>query len=310
MRKFIINLLLLAGLLILIDFAAGGVLRLLYFRQVSGLEYRTTYSMENSREDILVFGTSRANHHYVPKVFEDSLHRSFYNTGRDGESILYEYAVLKSVLKRYTPKVIILDLLINEFDYDPDSYDRLSCLLPYYRSHPEIREVVDKKGPLEKYKLLSSIYPYNSSVLTIIMGNRKTKEKEQKGYIPLSGATKWLIDTVHMEPKPLDSVKIQAFKNFIKECQAHEIKLYVVVSPELAPIDNFRSIEIGQTIANQCGVPFLNYVQDSCFTGKHKLFYDRTHLNDSGAHLFCTRLINDFQQFSVAGSRATARLGN
>lgn len=309
MRKFTINLLLFAGLLILIDLAAGRVLRLFYFRQVSGLEYRTTYSMEKSKADILVFGTSRANHHYVPQVFENAFHQSFYNTGRDGESILYEYAVLKSALTRYTPKVIILDLLINEFDYDQDSYDRLSCLLPYYRSHPEIRDVVDKMGPLEKYKLYSSIYPYNSSVLTIIMGNRKNDgEKELKGYIPLSGASKVRIDTVRIEPRPLDSMKIQVFKNFIKECQVRGIRLFVVVSPELAPLNNFRSIEIGQTVASQCGVPFFNYVQDSCFTGKPKLFYDRTHLNDSGARLFCTRLVNDLQQSGATGTGVAAHL--
>ena len=43
--------------------------------------------MELTKADLLVFGSSRANHHYVPEVFEDSLKLTFYNTGKDGSGI-------------------------------------------------------------------------------------------------------------------------------------------------------------------------------------------------------------------------------
>jgi hypothetical protein len=145
--RFSVNLVLLFLIVFLFDWAGGAILRYFYFSQTSGLGYRTTYSIDSTRANILVFGSSRANHHYVPEVFEDSLKMSFYNTGRDGNFLFYNYAIFKAILKRYTPKILIMDINPDELYYNPDSYDRLSSLLPYYKDHPEIRDIIELRGP-------------------------------------------------------------------------------------------------------------------------------------------------------------------
>ena len=61
--KFFLKLLLLLVMIKAIDMAIGSVLRHFYFRQSSGLEYRTTYSMEKTTADLIVLGSLRANHH-------------------------------------------------------------------------------------------------------------------------------------------------------------------------------------------------------------------------------------------------------
>ena len=67
--------------LILIDLLAGALLKTLYFKQ----KYESlTYDINYADQDVLVFGSSRALHHYVPSIFENKLHMSFYNCGRDG----------------------------------------------------------------------------------------------------------------------------------------------------------------------------------------------------------------------------------
>ncbi|WP_315814274.1 hypothetical protein [Paraflavitalea speifideaquila] len=132
------------------DFLLGQALRYWYFKQQSGLLYRTTYAMDMTNSKALIFGSSRANHHYHPRVIEEGLGLSTYNTGRDGNFILYNTAVLKSTLKRYTPSVIILDLDIFSFNQSPENYDRLSALLPYYKAHEEIRDIVELRSPFEK----------------------------------------------------------------------------------------------------------------------------------------------------------------
>src|SRR5689334_10740304 len=148
---------------IVLDFVIGTVLDTFYFRQTSGEGYHTTYSMDKTNAGLLIFGSSTAIHNYVPEVFNKKLNISTYNVGRDGISIFYDYAVLKATLKRYSPRAIILNFDPQEFKEDQESYDRLSCLLPYYKKHPEIRSIVELKSPWEKFKLLSHIYPYNSS---------------------------------------------------------------------------------------------------------------------------------------------------
>ena len=68
-----------------------------------------------------------------------------------------------------------------------DSYDKLSALLPYYKNHSEIRKIVDLKSNLEKFKMLSHIYPFNSTLSYIILGNTNYNQKrrnEINGYVP------------------------------------------------------------------------------------------------------------------------------
>ena len=94
-----------------------------YFQQKSGPDYETIYAMEKSREDLMVFGSSRARNHYHPKAFEEALGMSFYNAGRNGNFILYSNAVAQSVLKRHQPKIVILDIVGHEFEYYAPSYE-------------------------------------------------------------------------------------------------------------------------------------------------------------------------------------------
>ena len=53
---FFLKLLILAGIVFLLDFSIGNLLRHFYFKQQSGLQYRTTYAFEKTSEDILIFG--------------------------------------------------------------------------------------------------------------------------------------------------------------------------------------------------------------------------------------------------------------
>ena len=90
-------------------------MRYFYFKETNGREYRAAYAIEKEKADVVVFGASRAYRHYVPDIIEDSLKMSCYNTGNYGHTILYSYATLKVILKRYTPKLIILDVEAEDF---------------------------------------------------------------------------------------------------------------------------------------------------------------------------------------------------
>src|SRR6187399_2535876 len=104
------------------DLVVGKLFKYFYFKQSSGWEYRTKYSIEDTKADILIFGASRAQQQYNPVYFEERLNQTCYNVGRDGEPIFYFYAVLKGVLKRYTPKTIILDVENKVFTSSQSSY--------------------------------------------------------------------------------------------------------------------------------------------------------------------------------------------
>lgn len=274
------------------DFLLGKALRYWYFKQESGLLYRTTYAMDITRSEALIFGSSRANHHYHPAVMAEKLGMSTYNTGRDGNFILYNTAVLKSILKRYTPRVVLLDLDIYTFNESPENYDRLSALLPYYKTHEEIRDIVELKSPFEKIKLQSAVYPFNSLVFKIAAGNtamNKTRKADTDGYIPLTTVHNKEIREYNIEEK-IDSQLVKSFTSFITSARAAGSKVLVVVSPTYYHYRKSQTLELARAICGEQQVAFWDYSRDSSFQQHRDWFADRAHLNDEGARHF-SRLI-------------------
>lgn len=293
---FILRCLAFFFLVFILDYSTGRILKYYYFKQNSGFLYRTTYALEKTTADLLIFGASKANHQYYPEIFEKELKLPYFNVGRDGSSIFYHYAVLKSIFKRYTPKMIILDTS-NEFEKTQRSYDRISMLSPYYDSHPEIRPIIELKSPNEKYKFVSRIYSYNSLLFSMIMGNsdlNKDRFNELKGYVPLSGiwndSTKIISVPASDE---FDSTKIEMYRLFIKACIDADVKLYIVCSPDfhkLAYVE--RSNLLAKKIAESYNIEYLDFSNDTLLTNNVKYFADNNHLNSEGAKVFSRQVVD------------------
>jgi hypothetical protein len=294
---FALKLILFFLIIFTLDFAIGKLISNLYFKQKTGRQYRATYSIEKTNEAILIFGSSRAYHHYIPSVIEDKLKKSSYNTGSPGQYTVYNYAVLKSVLKRYSPQIILLDISPGEFGIGSETYDRLSFLLPYYQKHEEIRPIVNLRSPYERIKVLSSIYPFNSSLLMILGGNSAyfiKKNIDQKGYKPL-------LETLNQPIEPdttystysLDNNKVNSYEKFIKDCIDKNIKLFVFISPTFIKSKNSEySVVVAKEIAKRNNIAFFDYSNDTTFTNNPKLFADIGHLNETGSKVF-SNLITD-----------------
>ncbi|MEJ7586601.1 MAG: hypothetical protein WKI04_03455 [Ferruginibacter sp.] len=268
-----------------------------YFKQESGYDYLTTYSIKKASADIMVFGSSRAVNIFNTEIFEEKLGVTCYNAGRYGEPVFYHYAVLKTVLKRGTPKLAILSMDAGNFSNNPEAYDRITALLPYYQEHPEIRPVVELKGPYEKLKMLSNIYPYNSLILPIITGNSEYSKKKYlhiKGFIPLKRIFDGPLRTFdYSKEKDLDTVKINAYRSFITDCIHAKVQLFIICSPYMInAIGTDRSIREAKKIAQEYNIKFLDYSQDSSYTTRPELFADYRHLNEDGVKAFNNTIID------------------
>src|ERR1700761_5420063 len=151
--------LIVAGL-VAIDRGLGAILSHYYFRIPHGDQARLTYIADSANTPILILGSSRAEHGYIPAIIEDSLHRDCYNTGKDKQGIFYDLAVTKMILKRYRPALIVLDLTPVSFTTAESGLDDLAVLLPYYWPHPEIRHIIDHRTNWEWLKAHSRLYCY------------------------------------------------------------------------------------------------------------------------------------------------------
>ncbi len=297
--RVLIKLVLLLGIVFLVDFSVGHLLRYLYFSQQSGSLYRTTYSLEKTTSDLLIVGSSTANHEYSPQVFENRLHISSYNTGRDGTSIFYQYAILKGVLKRYSPKMILLNFDLGEFKKNPASYDGLSVLLPYDKAHPEIRSIINMKSTKERIKIFSSIYPFNSMLFTILVGNtdfNKKRREDFQGFVPLKKHLNKPSESVSYHDVGLDSNKVMFYQSFIRDCINADVKLYIICAPHYNKLANSpNSVVLGKKIAEQNNIKFFNFLNDTSFLNHPSYFADKSHLNYLGAQIFSNSLVDSIR---------------
>jgi hypothetical protein len=295
-------------IILLIDQIGGFALRQL---QKSATNRDLNYTLAVCKSDILIFGNSRAQHHYDAKLISDSLKMSCYNAGIDGgHSILLSYALIKVVTNRYIPKVIIVEIAPGSFNYDPIEYDKLAILLPYYSIYPELKPLIRLRSPYERMKLLSQIYPYNSNVFSLISSNLKkhyiSEEEDNRGYVPIKNRVMNLYSEIKVEhniTSPADSNKLTALGSIINICKEKSIKLYLVSSPYFhfeneKQSNTSYSAKHALDIIHKGNVTYFDFSNDSTFIGKSRYFADINHLNDIGATLFTQSLIRKIKYLS------------
>ncbi|WP_405410904.1 hypothetical protein [Maribacter sp. Asnod1-A12] len=295
MKKFILSCSIGFILVFALDFTLGHGVTYFYYNQSAGPQYMTTYAMDKSKEELLIFGSSRAKHHYNTKVLEDELELSIFNTGSDGNFIFYQTALLKAILNRHTPKFIIYDFY-GSFGYEQNDYDRLSALLPYYNNHPEIREIVNMRSPFELIKNISHIYPYNSTPGKIVMGNitsksSKTAHHNNKGYEPVNKKFHNLAEIPYREPYDFDENKVKVFREFLQLCKNRNIPVLVTISPVSYNYPNDFSFEMCKDICEQEGISVYDFSNKTAFPKDLSLFADEIHLNEQGSTVFSKLIV-------------------
>jgi hypothetical protein len=290
---FLKKLFILVVFLVIFDYIIGSLLQTLYFSQISGQNFRTTYALEKTKAEIIILGSSKATHHYIPQIFSETFNLSCYNAGRDGQHILFQYAILKGILKRYVPKIVILDVLPQQLVESSDNYNKLNALFPYYNEHEEIRPIVDSKSRMEKIKLLSKIYPYNSLLLTMIKSNI-VKENDLNGYDPLeqqkniSKKSKIPNYETFCPIENLDQNMIIALESFIAETQKSGSKVYLVISPMYKHTKYPKLLEKLHQTAKKFNISLFDYSDYPEFETHPELFRDNLHMYKNGAELFST----------------------
>lgn len=288
MKKFIFKIIMLFLVVALVDFIFGKVLDYCVLNSHGGVVQRDNYILNETKENCLFFGSSKASHHYVPAIIKDSLGVDAFNCGQDGNGIYYAYPVICTILKRYVPEYIIYDVK-PEFDlYKYQTNERyISALKMFYGKYPAIDSIVNTIDPTQKIKMCSNLYRYNSKITSPVMGMIKSSNQGIDGYLPLYG-------NFSGEIKPAwrgkyDENKIDLLKKLINKCKEYNIKLFFVVSPSLykEDIDIYKPV-IEMAESNQ--IPFLFEGNDSQFVGKNEFFRDPPHLNNNGAILFTQKL--------------------
>ena len=251
------------------------------------------YVTDKTDEDVLIFGSSRAIHHYNPQILSDSLGVTCYNCGQDGNGIVLFYGLWQMIKERYHPKMIIYDVSSGFDLYEGESDQKYLGWLRMDYDRPGVKQIFAAVDPTEKYKMMSMLYRYNSKFMQNITDYvHPIFGIEGNGFLPLAGemdAMKVRGGTREQPVRAVDSLKIGFINKLIDE--ADGVKLVFVASPKwYSPTEmDYQPI---RDICEERNIQFIDFSSNEKYVHQNEWFKDGTHLNARGADEFTKDLIS------------------
>lgn len=300
MKKFLLRIVIFFVFLLVADIIAGIIFPLLINKAKGGDNWRNNYICNKANEDILVFGSSRAIHHYNPMIISDSMNMSCYNCGQDGNGIILNYGRYNMIMQRYMPKIVIYDIQPS-FDLlgNDDNHKYLRCLKNYYDRNG-IQKIFESVDETEKFKMMSNLYRYNSSFVQIVSDCISPQQSSgQNGYRPLYGEMDRMKISKKEEHKDVvyyDSLKLTYINRFINMSKG--VKLIFVISPTWNGMNSSDYKPI-QEICHDKGILFINFANNPKYIHNYAYFKDGAHLNSKGADEFTKDFMNILKRMII-----------
>lgn len=306
LNKIIIGIIVFSVLLFTIDWAVGTWSECMYYKSKYGIFHRQIYCLTESQDEIMILGSSRAAHHYIPQILEDSIGLSCYNAGSDGMCIYYSYGILASRIQRgCPPKMVILEVTGSDAEVSQSATFSLDAALdryaPHYGEVAQIDSMYILNGWKERVKLMSKTYKYNSKLVQMIKCNY-IPSPENKGYEALNGVmhiaeeqkvSDIMPSTSYSYPN-IEDRKLLYLQKLIDDCKTNNIELVMCFSPCYGQTTS-ASICMIEQLATENNVTFLNYGSDVHFQ-KPEYFQDASHLNDNGAKMYSMEISRVLKQ--------------
>jgi hypothetical protein len=239
--------------------------------------------------DVVILGTSRANNHFVPELFEKHGLKTF-NFGMSGSHLFEDALLLKLLIEQKNSiKYVLLeaDLSLSNEKRDEGTTARY---LPYFRSNSIIRSHYQNE-PEFSYWYYLPFYRYMAFESQIgFLELMKTAAHEpstslaNKGYYPLPVNQRKNMKNDYRALKPLHNRYYEQIK---KLCAQHHIQLITVMTPFC---ENVKGMDYFQKV--QSLYPEIYNCED--FVADDRYFSSCGHLNDAGARRFTQKIINEF----------------
>lgn len=197
---------------------------------------KTPFTVEKVHADVLVIGSSKASHHYVPKILENFLGMSVYNCGQDGCFFLYQNCIINMLLDRYTPKIILWDIQPESFIGSDNEYQNIRYLSPYYYTNKWAASYINSESKKMPYKMLSRMFAYNSKILNYVYPVFTFGSTTDQGYVPLPNEG-YKYPEYYFENErggQINEDYLNLLASTIKRCKLKGIKLNLYISPEFS----------------------------------------------------------------------------
>lgn len=289
MKQFLIYtikiLLLIFLLLVILDIAYTQV----YLNSSNRGKIDYVYNSKAREYDVVVLGSSRANNHFVTKMFEEKGLKAF-NFGMSGGHLFEASLLLKLMMERnYKIKSVIIETDLN-LSNEQRAEGIASKFLPYiHRSKTIENHFIQEKDfyqlyyiPFYRYITFDAQIGFREMFFNAI--HKKTSHLQNYGYSALKVGNKGNMKNDIRALKPIHNTYYDEIKEICKENNINLIAIMTPMCSNTKGLDYFEKVnKIYPEIHN-----YENVVLDD------KYFSSCGHMNDAGAKLFTTKVIEDF----------------
>ncbi|WP_421943912.1 hypothetical protein [Pedobacter sp.] len=299
MKKFALRVLIILGITFLLDRGISYGVKYFYKTTTTTNEYKINQVIDVMTEPVIFMGSSRAHHHYIPAIIQDTLKTGVYNAGLWGmRNIYFQYGFLSAILERYTPKTIVLELHPTDYLKTPFSTPEAAGPLITYLNYSKGSDEVLKLAGLYYKGQVSHLYRYNGEFANLLAGNFSQRSlASDKGFKAINGK---LNTTLEIKPErfpfSIDKEKVQYLQSFINLCREHNIKLIFIFSPMYAT-EKTTLFNLPNAIAKKNNLIFINHYNMPGITGHSEYFYDFGHLNEVGAQKYSSIIASELKKY-------------
>lgn len=289
MKKFIlfIGKILLAIIIILI--ALDCSYTFVYLQSSERGKVDKIFNSNANKYDVVIIGSSRANNHFVPELFEKKGLKTF-NYGMSGAHLFEASLLLKLMAERnYKIKTVILEAdlgLCNEKESDMIA----GKFLPYIH-HSEV--IATHFSDLENFDELYYIPFYRYIDFDALIGfqemyqtatNKPTNILDNLGYHPLKSKKQ---GNMKNDIRALKPIRNKYYEEIKQICNQNNYKLITVMTPMCSNVKGLDYFEKANKIYPEIH-NLENLVQGDNY------FSSCGHMNDAGARLFTQKFIERF----------------
>lgn len=279
--KIIIILLLIA---VVLDYSYTSVY--LHSNNRNKVDY--VYNSKGTNYDVVILGSSRANNHFVTEMFEQKGLKTF-NYGISGGHLFEASLMLKLMMERgYKIKTLMLEADLN-LSNEKRSETVAAKFLPYLHNSETIKNHFALEPdfmqiyfiPFYRYINFDALIGFREMYKTF--SKQPTNILDRGGYHAL-GNKKGRMKNDIRTLKPLKNKYYEEIKNI---CAANNIKFIAVMTPMC---ENTKGIDYFEKVKKV--YPEIHNYENVVVEDKY--FSSCGHMNDAGARIFTSRIINDF----------------
>jgi hypothetical protein len=285
-HNIIIRVTLFIILLIGVDFVIGKTFSFLFTKSLTGLTGGgiVNNALAHRDYDIIIFGDSRAIHHYNPKIIAEETNMSCYNAGATGMDVHYALMLESLIFSMGSKAKIFVIELTGEM-----RPARIHTFTPFYGKTRLIDSLLIASNKFNRYLLLSQTFKFNGKAIptmkNFLLGNTFTS-------LDIGGSLEGIMDTTGFvrtqitEKEKITNEVSCLYEMFCDSAKSHNVKVIITYSPVYG-----RNCEIEKdhleniaTIANKRNVDYEVFVpQRYKNISNFDVYKDSYHLNKSGA---------------------------